>query len=129
MINQLLNDHKINETEVFNLLSSMSENGADYSDLFFQHSIAESWVLDEGIVKDGSYNITHGVGARCVSGDQTGFSFSDDLNLKAIKGAVDFAKGISNNKSNKPPTILKTTNYPLNMLQQALSIVCHLSKK
>ena len=47
MINQLLNDHKINETEVFNLLSSMSENGADYSDLFFQHSIAESWVLDE----------------------------------------------------------------------------------
>ena len=112
MINQLLNDHKINETEVFNLLSSMSENGADYSDLFFQHSIAESWVLDEGIVKDGSYNITHGVGARCVSGDQTGFSFSDDLNLKAIKGAVDFAKGISNNKSNKPPTILKTTNYP-----------------
>jgi len=112
MINELLNDHKINENEVFNLLSSMSDNGSDYSDLFFQHSIAESWVLDEGIVKDGSYNITHGVGARCVSGDQTGFSYSDDLNLKAIKGAVDFAKGISNNKSNKPPKILKSTKYP-----------------
>ena len=111
MINQLLNDHKINETEVFRLLSSMSENGSDYSDLFFQHSIAESWVLDEGIVKDGSYNITHGVGARCVSGDQTGFSYSDDLNLKAIKGAVDFAKGISNNESITPPKILKSTNY------------------
>ena len=111
MINQLLNDHKINETEVFKLLSSMSENGSDYSDLFFQHSIAESWVLDEGIVKDGSYNITHGVGARCVSGDQTGFSYSDDLNLKAIKGAVDFAKGISNNNSITPPKILKSTNY------------------
>ena len=53
MINQLLSDHKINETEIFNLLSSMSDNGSDYSDLFFQHSIAESWVLDEGIVKDG----------------------------------------------------------------------------
>jgi len=111
MINQLLNDYKINETEVFKLLSSMSENGSDYSDLFFQHSIAESWVLDEGIVKDGSYNITHGVGARCVSGDQTGFSYSDDLNLKAINGAVDFAKGISNNKSIAPPKILKSTNY------------------
>ena len=112
MINQLLNDHKINETEIFNFLSSMSDNGSDYSDLFFQHSIAESWVLDEGIVKDGSYNITHGVGARCVSGDQTGFSYSDDLNLKAIQGAVDFAKGISNHKSNKPPKILKSTSYP-----------------
>ena len=112
MINELLNDHKINEAEVFNLLSSMVDNGSDYSDLFFQHSIAESWVLDEGIVKDGSYNITHGVGARCVLGDQTGFSYSDDLNLKAIKGAVDFAKGISNDKLNKTPEILKSARYP-----------------
>ena len=112
MINELLNDHKINEVEVFNLLSSMADNGSDYSDLYFQHSIAESWVLDEGIVKDGSYNITHGVGARCVLGDQTGFSYSDDLNLKAIKGAVDFAKGISNDKSNTTPEILKSARYP-----------------
>ena len=112
MINELLNDHKINEVEVFNLLSSMADNGSDYSDLYFQHSIAESWVLDEGIVKDGSYNITHGVGARCVLGDQTGFSYSDDLNLKAIKGAVDFAKGISNDKSTKTPEILKSAKYP-----------------
>ena len=112
MIQQLLDDHKINEIEVYNFLTSMSDNGSDYSDLFFQHSIAESWILDEGIVKDGSYNISHGVGARCVSGDQTGFSYSDDLNLKAIKAAVDFAKGITSKKSNKRPKILKSLNYP-----------------
>jgi TldD protein len=112
MINQLLNDHKINESEVFNLLNSISETGSEYSDLYFQHSVAESWVLDEGIVKDGSYNISHGVGARCVSADKTGFSYSDELNIKAIQGAVDFAKGISNTKSKKTPDILKTIDYP-----------------
>ena len=112
MIKQLLSEHKIKENEVFNLLTSLSETGSEYSDLYFQHSVAESWVLDEGIVKDGSYNISHGVGARCVSGDKTGFSYSDDLNIKAIKGAVDFAKGISNRNSNKDPEILKTINYP-----------------
>ena len=112
MINQLLNDHKINESEVFNLLNSLSETGSEYSDLYFQHSVAESWVLDEGIVKDGSYNISHGVGARCVSADKTGFSYSDELNIKAIQGAVDFAKGISNTKSKKTPDILKTIDYP-----------------
>ena len=112
MIQQLLDDHKINEIEVCNFLTSMSDNGSDYSDLFFQHSIAESWILDEGIVKDGSYNISHGVGARCVSGDQTGFSYSDDLNLNAIKAAVDFAKGITSKQSNKSPKILKSLNYP-----------------
>ena len=127
MINQLLNDHKINEAEVFNLLTSMSDKGSDYSDLFFQHSIAESWVLDEGIVKDGSYNISHGVGARCVLGDQTGFSFSDELNLKAINGAVDFAKGISSKQSRNHPRILKSSNYPSKY--SANSPLCSLSSK
>jgi len=106
MIKQLLNDHNISKDGVFDLLTSLSETGADYADLYFQHSEAESWMLDEGIVKDGSYHISHGVGARSVAGDKTGFSYSDDLNLKAIQGAIDFAKGISETKRLQPPTIL-----------------------
>ena len=86
MINQLLNDHKINEIEVYNMLSSMSDNGSDYSDLFFQHSIAESWVLDEGIVKDGSYNISHGVGARCVDRVEHGCFFL----FNCVRSLYDF---------------------------------------
>ena len=112
MINQLLSDNKIDESGVYNLLSSLSGTGSDYSDLYFQHSVAESWLLDEGIAKDGSYNISHGVGARCVSGDKTGFSYSDDLNIKAINGAIDFAKGICNGHPKLGPKILKSIDYP-----------------
>ena len=50
MINQLLNDHSITKDRIYGLLNSLSETGADYCDLYFQHSIAESWLLDEGIV-------------------------------------------------------------------------------
>ena len=107
MIQQLLDDHSINQEGIFDLLDSLSETGADYADLYFQHSEAESWVLDEGIVKDGSYHISHGVGARSVVGDKTGFSYSDDLNLKAIQGAINFAKGISNTKRLQQPKILQ----------------------
>ena len=92
MINQLLDDHSITKDRIYGLLNSLSETGSDYSDLYFQHSIAESWLLDEGIVKDGSYSISHGTGVRCVKGDKTGFSYSDDLNLKAIQGAIDLQK-------------------------------------
>ena len=67
MINQLLNDHSISKDRVYSLLNSLSETGAEYSDLYFQHSIAESWLLDEGIVKDGSYNISHGVASRQIN--------------------------------------------------------------
>ena len=110
MIQQLLTDHSIDQEGVFDLLSSLSETGAEYADLYFQHAEAESWVLDEGIVKDGSYHISHGVGARSVVGDKTGFSYSDNLNLKAIQGAIDFAKGISEAKPLRQPKILRESH-------------------
>ena len=126
MINQLLNDHKINESEIFNMLNSLSDTGSEYSDLYFQHSVAESWVLDEGIVKDGSYNISHGVGARCVSGDKTGFSYSDDLNIKAIEGAVNFAKGISDSNANLSSKIFLSSSTIHNLLHICPLLKCSL---
>ena len=51
MIKQLLQDHKITKNKVFDLISSLSETGGEYCDLYFQHSVSESWLLDDGIVK------------------------------------------------------------------------------
>ena len=99
MIEQLLDDHHLNQEKITDLLSSLAVKGVDYADLYFQHSVAESWFLEEGIVKSGTYHISHGVGARAVKGEQTGFAYSDDLNAKAINQAVDFAKGISKHKA------------------------------
>lgn len=95
MIEELLEKHHINQNKITSLLSSLADKGADYADLYFQHSVAESWLLEEGIVKSGTYHINHGVGARAVKDEKTGFSYSDDLNINAITKAVDFAKGIS----------------------------------
>ena len=69
--------------------------------------------MDEGIVKDGSYSISHGVGVRSVKGDKTGFSYSDELNLKAIQGAIDFAKGISDSPKSQNSSPLRSMDYPL----------------
>ena len=94
MIEQLLDDHHLNQETVYSLLSSLVSKTPDYADLYFQYSVAESWFLEESIVKSGTYNISHGVGARSVNGEQTGFAYSDDLNRDAIEKAIDFAKGV-----------------------------------
>jgi TldD protein len=86
MIEQLLNENYLNQDKIEGLLSDLFVKGTDYADLYFQHSIAESWFLEEGIVKSGTYNISHGVGVRAVKAEQTGFAYSDDLNIDAIHG-------------------------------------------
>ncbi len=67
----------------------------DYADMYFQSSQHEAWVLEDGIIKNGSYNIERGVGVRAISGEKTGFAYSDDINLTALKDAAKAARGIA----------------------------------
>lgn len=68
----------------------------DYADLYFQHSRNESWVLEEGIVKSGSFNIDQGVGVRALSGEKTAFAYSDDISFSALLSAAKATRAIAN---------------------------------
>ena len=67
----------------------------DYADLYFQSSVHESWVLEDGLVKDGSFNIERGVGVRAISGEKTGFAYADSINRDALMQAAGAARGIA----------------------------------
>ncbi|MCL5040858.1 MAG: metalloprotease TldD [Gammaproteobacteria bacterium] len=69
--------------------------GVDAADLYFQHQISESWVLEDGIVKDGSFNVDQGVGVRAQSGEKTGFAYSNDIRLPALSQAAGAARSIA----------------------------------
>ncbi|WP_163134710.1 metalloprotease TldD [Agarivorans sp. Alg241-V36] len=85
----------IGEQELSMALTEVAKHQIDYADLFFQHSRHESWVLEDGIVKEGSYNIEQGVGVRAISGEQTGFAYSDVINNSALLQTCQAARGIS----------------------------------
>ncbi|HCM46563.1 MAG TPA: metalloprotease TldD [Colwellia sp.] len=93
----LLSDSHIDEEMLSKTLKSMMGRQVDYADLYFQASQHETWVLEDGIVKEGSYNIERGVGVRAISGEKTGFAYSDDITPEALQQAADAAKGIADN--------------------------------
>jgi TldD protein len=73
---------------------SMMAHRLDYADLYFQYSRSESWSLEEGQVKTGSFNIDQGVGVRAVSGEKTAFAYSDDISLSALESAAQATRAI-----------------------------------
>jgi len=91
----LLADSQIDDAILSKTLNSMMGRQVDFADLYFQSSQHESWMLEDGIVKEGSYNIERGVGVRAISGEKTGFSYSDDISPLALQQAADAAKGIA----------------------------------
>jgi TldD protein len=70
--------------------------GGDYADLFFEHKISNSLGLEDGEVNRAYSNIDYGVGIRVLSGDQTGFAYSETLELNAMLSAAKMAAAIAN---------------------------------
>ena len=69
--------------------------GIDFGDLYFQHTRRESWSMEDGIVKDGAHAIEQGVGVRAISGEKTGFAYSDDLDAAALIASAQSARAIA----------------------------------
>ncbi|HEY0211728.1 metalloprotease TldD [Acerihabitans sp.] len=97
---QLLAANNLSHEDLFSLLGQMTERRLDYADLYFQSSYHESWVIEDGIIKDGSYNIDQGVGVRAVSGEKTGFAYADQLTLNALQLSVNAARSIVKEQGN-----------------------------
>ena len=91
----LLEPVEVGDQQLDHLLGKMAGKHIDHADIYFQYSRSESWSLEEGIVKSGSYSIDKGVGLRAVSGEKTGFAFSDDLSLDSLTNAAVSARGIA----------------------------------
>ena len=86
-----------NQLSAENLAQSLALIGAhhvDYADIYCQRTAFESWHLDEGIVKSGSYQIDQGVGVRAVSGEKTAFAYADSLSADAIRRAAQAVRVI-----------------------------------
>ena len=86
-----------NHLSAENLAQSLALIGAhhvDYADIYCQRTAFESWHLDEGMVKSGSYQIDQGVGVRAVSGEKTAFAYADSLSADAIRRAAQAVRVI-----------------------------------
>ncbi len=91
----LLDPGGIGENELQRVFDRIMARSVDSADLYFQSSRQESWVLEDGIVKEGNYNIEQGVGVRAVTGEKTGFAYSDEIVLPALEQTATAARAIA----------------------------------
>ena len=85
----------LEERHLNQALGSINLRDVDAADLYFQISRNESWVVEDGILKEGSFSLDQGVGVRAVSGEKTGFAYSDELLLPALQQAAGAARAIA----------------------------------
>jgi len=96
----------LDERSLESAFGSLLGPGIDFGDLYFQHSRRESWTVEDGIVKDGMHSIEQGVGVRAISGEKTGFAYSDDIDREALLEAAGSARAIARDGRSHRPGVL-----------------------
>lgn len=92
--NAILAANGLQTQDVDRVMSVLLGAPVDAADIYFQSSHFESWSLEGGIVKEGSHSIEHGAGVRVVSGEKTGFAYSDRIELPILLEAANNVKAI-----------------------------------
>ncbi len=103
----LLSPYDIDAARLQQVLGQILTHEIDYADLYFQYSRSEGWMLEEGIVKSGSFNIEQGVGVRAISGEKTGFAYSDDISMPALLSAAHATRAIAHQGSMHSVQVVK----------------------
>lgn len=75
-------------------LNRIGSHRVDFADIYCQRTAFESWHLEEGMVKSGSFQIDQGVGVRAVAGEKTAFAYADSLGLDSIRRSAETVKAI-----------------------------------
>ena len=106
----LLAPYALDNQQLQTVFGQIMAHRVDYADLYFQYNRSESWSLEEGIVKSGSFNIDQGVGVRAVSGEKTAFAYSDDISLEALRSAAQATRAIARQGSGGATHVVKRGN-------------------
>src|SRR5262245_47621392 len=89
-------DYNLSVADLETYLGEALSRGGDYSDLYFEYRINHSIVLEEQIIKSATKSVSLGVGVRVISGEKTGYAYSDDLNRDNVIKAARTAAFIAN---------------------------------
>lgn len=91
----LMAPYELSATKLQHVFGQILTRQIDYADIYFQYSRSEGWMLEEGIVKSGSFKIDQGVGVRAISGEKTAFAYSDDISNQALLSAAQATRAIA----------------------------------
>jgi TldD protein len=107
---QLLEPVGLGAGDLEKTLGRIMAPGIDDADLYFEYTRAESWVLEDGIIKEGAHSIDQGVGVRAVSGEKSGLAYSDEIVAPALTRAADTVRAIARGGGSGSLQAWKTQN-------------------
>jgi TldD protein len=102
----------VTEKIIRRVMNEALSQGGDYCDLYFEHSIGNDVVLEDKAVNRAFNSVDYGVGIRVLKGDQTGYSYTEEITPEAMKLAAKTAANIASSGDKVAPVELSLHEVP-----------------
>ena len=99
--NLILNPAELDNQKIQQVIHKLNHKNVDYSDLYFHYSKNEFFAIEDGAVKNASFNIDNGCGVRAISGDKTAYAYTDEVNLQTLTQSCEIVNSLRSQGQNK----------------------------
>ena len=94
------------------VMDAALSRGGDYCDVYFEHKVSSYIGVEDKAVNRASTNVDFGAGIRVLKGDQTGYSFTEEITPKAMEQAAKTAAAIADSPGRRGPVEFKPHDTP-----------------
>lgn len=117
----------LRKRDLFRILDLALSHGGDFSELYIEYTTHNFINMEEDIIKETAESITQGLGIRVISGEKTGYGYTNDLSLEKIEKSALTAAAIASEadiKKSRPLRSfpLKHNFYPISKAPQEESL-------
>ncbi len=116
-IDSLLTANGVTINDIEAAFSEFEGKSIDLADFYFQKVVTEGYALEEGIIKNGSYNTDMGVGVRAVCKEKSALAYSDEISKDSLIEAVRTVRAIGNFSKEKNITKIEKKAPPSPLYQ------------
>lgn len=125
----LLDASDVTQEDLARTLDNLMGHEIDYGEVFIQGLRSESWGLEDGIVKDGSFSVDAGIGVRALSGEKTGFAYAEDITAAGLSSAASAAREIARAGTSRQAAGLSvSTNHDLYIADNPIDALDEVAK-
>ena len=86
--------------------------GGEFGEVYIEHRISRSILLEEGKFKSAVFGISQGAGVRVISGDKSGYAYTDEISPEKLLRAAEVASYVARGGPSVKPVDVKEDKRP-----------------
>ncbi|HEX2968186.1 MAG TPA: TldD/PmbA family protein [Bacteroidales bacterium] len=94
------------------VIAKALEKGGNFADVYLENRISRQIIMEESKFKSGLYGISQGAGVRVISGNRTGYAYTDEITEEKLMRAAEVASYVAMNDSRAAAVSLAESKFP-----------------